>query len=70
MTAYFTEATGVVHDGYELGQLREPRMIGDVLVLPKVSSGWFAHVDTHRDGDPKILVQCLFMGSRRGSHPD
>lgn len=66
MMDYFTEVTGVVHNGNELDRLQEPRMIGDVLVLPKVRLGWLGHENTH-EGDP-ILVHHLFMGSWRGSH--
>ncbi|KFY02715.1 hypothetical protein V490_00423, partial [Pseudogymnoascus sp. VKM F-3557] len=68
MMDYFTDVTSVVHNGNELDRLQEPRMIGDVLVLPKVSFGWLGHENTH-EGDPKILVRHLFMGSWRGSHP-
>ncbi|OBT54075.1 hypothetical protein VE04_10352 [Pseudogymnoascus sp. 24MN13] len=68
MMEYFTEVTGVLHGGDELDRLQEPRMIGDVLVLPKVSFGSLAHESTPEE-DPKILVQHLFIGSWRGSHP-
>jgi mannosyltransferase OCH1-like enzyme len=66
---YLTEVTGVVHNGNELDRLQEPVMIGNVLVLPKISFGSLAHENTDREHDPKILVQHMFMGSWRGSHP-
>ncbi|WAO89053.1 Hypothetical protein NCS54_00642800 [Fusarium falciforme] len=69
MMDYFNEMTGEEHTGNELDRLKEPRLIGDVLVLPKDSFGWLSHENTHEEGDPSILVQHLFMGSWRGSHP-
>ncbi|KAM0428866.1 hypothetical protein ACHAPT_006666 [Fusarium lateritium] len=69
MMDYFNEITGEEHTGNELDRLKEPRLIGDVLVLPKDSFGWLSHDNTHEEGDPSILVQHLFIGSWRGSHP-
>ncbi|KAK4148423.1 nucleotide-diphospho-sugar transferase [Chaetomidium leptoderma] len=66
---YFTEVTGVQHTGDELDQLEEPRLIGDVLVLPKDSFGWLPHEHTHDKGDPMILVEHLFIASWRAGHP-
>jgi mannosyltransferase OCH1-like enzyme len=69
MMDYFTEVTGIEHNGDELDRLQKPRLIGDVLVLPKVSFGWIGQENSHKEGDPEILVQHLFIGSWRGSHP-
>ncbi|KAI0376076.1 glycosyltransferase family 32 protein [Hypomontagnella monticulosa] len=66
---YFTEVTGTKHTGDELSNLREPRLIGDVLVLPKDHFGWLPQEHYLEAGDPSILVEHLFMGSWRGSHP-
>ncbi|KAI1855414.1 hypothetical protein JX266_000279 [Neoarthrinium moseri] len=66
---YMTQATGIEHTGDELSQLREPRLIGDVLILPKDSFGWLPHDHTHERGDPSILVEHLFIGSWREGHP-
>ena len=66
---YFTAETGVEHTGDELDSLEEPRMIGDVLVLPKDSFGWLPQEPTHEKGDPMILVEHLFIGSWRDGHP-
>lgn len=67
---YFKEQTGVEHTGDELDRLAEPRLIGDVLVLPKDAFGWLAHEKTREKGDPMILVEHLFIGSWRGGHPN
>ncbi|KAF7551301.1 hypothetical protein G7Z17_g5096 [Cylindrodendrum hubeiense] len=69
MMDYFTNVTGVVHTGNELDGLAEPRLIGDVLVLPKDSFGWLPQEHTHEKGDDMILVEHLFMGSWREGHP-
>lgn len=69
MMDYFEEVTGAQHNGDELDRLEEPRLIGDVLVLPKDSFGWLPHENTHERGDESILVEHLFIGSWRGSHP-
>lgn len=66
---YFTSVTGEAHNGNELDSLEEPRLIGDVLVLPKDSFGWLPHEHTHEKGDPVILVEHLFIGSWREGHP-
>lgn len=66
---YFEEMTGVEHTGDELDRLKEPRLIGDVLVLPKDSFGWLPQEHTHEAGDPMILVEHLFIGSWRQGHP-
>jgi hypothetical protein len=64
---YFLQVTGKEHTGDELNRLNEPRLIGDILVLPKDCFGWLPHEHTH----PKefILVEHLFMGSWRDGHP-
>jgi hypothetical protein len=59
--------TGQKYTGDELHALQEPRLIGDVLVLPKDSFGWLPHENTHEK--EYILVEHLFIGSWRGSHP-
>jgi mannosyltransferase OCH1-like enzyme len=69
LMAYFGEQTGVEHTGDELDRLTEPRLIGDVLVLPKDSFGWLPQDHTHDRGDPSILVEHLFIGSWRDGHP-
>lgn len=68
MMQYFKEQTGVEHTGDELDSLEEPKLIGDVLVLPKDSFGWLPQENTHEKGDPAILVEHLFIGSWRSSH--
>ena len=65
---YFEQVTGIVHNGDELGGLRDPVLIGDVLVLPKDSFGWLPHDHTHEKGHSSILVEHLFMGSWRDTH--
>ncbi|KAH6623257.1 nucleotide-diphospho-sugar transferase [Chaetomium tenue] len=66
---YFTNVTGVVHTGDEFDRMEEPRLIGDVLVLPKDSFGWLPQEHTHEKGDPMILVEHLFIASWRAGHP-
>ncbi|KAK4243160.1 alpha-1,6-mannosyltransferase HOC1 [Corynascus novoguineensis] len=66
---YFTNVTGVEHTGNELDRLEEPRLIGDVLVLPKDSFGWLPQEHTRPKGNPTILVEHLFIGSWRAEHP-
>ncbi|SPJ85627.1 related to alpha-1,6-mannosyltransferase HOC1 [Fusarium torulosum] len=66
---YFKEVSGEEHNGDELDRLAEPRLIGDVLVLPKDSFGWLPQQNTHKKGDPSILVEHLFIGSWRDGHP-
>ena len=66
---YFTNVTGVVHTGDEMDRMEEPRLIGDVLVLPKDSFGWLPQEHTHDKGDPMILVEHLFIASWRAGHP-
>lgn len=66
---YFEQQTDVEHTGDELDKLAEPRLIGDVLVLPKDGFGWLPHENTHEKGDPAILVEHLFIGSWREGHP-
>ncbi|VUC25191.1 unnamed protein product [Clonostachys rosea] len=65
---YFSEKTGIQHNGDELDKLEHPILIGDVLVLPKDSFGWLPHENTHKKGDPSILVEHLFIGSWRQGH--
>jgi len=66
---YFTNVTGLVHTGDEMDRMEEPRLIGDVLVLPKDSFGWLPQEHTHDKGDPMILVEHLFIASWRAGHP-
>ncbi|KAI0400856.1 nucleotide-diphospho-sugar transferase [Xylaria palmicola] len=66
---YFTAVTGIRHTGDELDGIREPQLIGDVLVLPKDSFGWLPQEHDHEAGDPIILVEHLFIGSWRAGHP-
>ncbi|KAH6847585.1 nucleotide-diphospho-sugar transferase [Chaetomium sp. MPI-CAGE-AT-0009] len=66
---YFTNVTGVVHTGDEMDRMEEPRLIGDVLVLPKDSFGWLPQEHTHEKGDPMILAEHLFIASWRAGHP-
>lgn len=66
---YFTEKTGIEHTGDEFDRLSEPRLIEDVLVLPKDSFGWLPHENTHSKDDPMVLVEHLFQGSWRDGHP-
>ncbi|KAK3291332.1 nucleotide-diphospho-sugar transferase [Chaetomium fimeti] len=66
---YFFNVTGVVHNGDEMDSLEEPRLIGDVLVLPKDSFGWLPHEHTYEKDDPIVLVQHLFISTWRPSHP-
>jgi mannosyltransferase OCH1-like enzyme len=65
---YFEEMTGVEHTGAERDRLEEPRLIGDVLVLPKDSFGWLPQENTHEEGDAMILVEHKFIGSWRAGH--
>ncbi|ROT35116.1 hypothetical protein SODALDRAFT_284941 [Sodiomyces alkalinus F11] len=69
MMDYFSSITGEAHTGDELDRLPEPRVIGDVLVLPKDSFGWLPQEHTHEKGDSMILVEHLFIGSWRAGHP-
>ncbi|KAH7368766.1 initiation-specific alpha-1,6-mannosyltransferase [Plectosphaerella cucumerina] len=69
LMGYFTNTTGVEHTGNELTSLEKPRLIGDVLVLPKDSFGWLPQEHTHEQGSEMILVEHLFIGSWRDSHP-
>lgn len=69
MMDYFTNVTSVDHTGDEFDDLQEPRLIGDVLVLPKDSFGWLPQEHTHKKGDAMILVEHLFIGSWRDGHP-
>lgn len=66
---YFSEVSGKEHTGDELDNLQGPRLIGDVLVLPKDSFGWLPHEHSYENGDASIFVEHLFMGSWRSSHP-
>lgn len=66
---HFAEITGIEHTGDRMDRLKEPVLIGDVLVLPKDSFGWLPHEKTHEKGDPSILVEHLFIGSWRDGHP-
>ncbi|KAI0116793.1 glycosyltransferase family 32 protein [Daldinia grandis] len=66
---YFTNATGIKHTGDELDGIKEPKLIGDVLVLPKDCFGWLPQDENLEKGHPGILVEHLFIASWRGSHP-
>ncbi|KAH6649432.1 nucleotide-diphospho-sugar transferase [Chaetomium tenue] len=66
---YFKNVTGVEHNGDEMDSMEEPRLIGDVLVLPKDSFGWLPHEHTHEIDNPIVLVQHLFISTWRASHP-
>ncbi|KAL6355088.1 hypothetical protein LRP88_11565 [Fusarium phalaenopsidis] len=66
---YFKEMMGVEYTGHELDRLEEPRLVGDVLVLPRDSFRWLPHDNSHKEGDPSILVEHLFMGSWRPPIP-
>ncbi|KAK8046930.1 hypothetical protein PG996_014994 [Apiospora saccharicola] len=66
---YFIYVTGKEHTGDELSNLQEPKLIGDVLVLPKFAFGWLGHEHVPERGDPRILVEHLFIGSWRDGHP-
>lgn len=66
---YFGNVTGVVHNGDELDRLEHPRLVGDILVLPKDSFGWLPHEHTYERNDPLVLVEHLFIASWRQDHP-
>ncbi|KAI1327435.1 initiation-specific alpha-1,6-mannosyltransferase [Xylariaceae sp. FL0255] len=66
---YWTEVTGTTQTGEELDRLQEPKLVGDILVLPKDSFGWLPHDHDNDRGHPSILVEHLFIGSWRASHP-
>ncbi|KAJ5669813.1 hypothetical protein N7462_010883 [Penicillium macrosclerotiorum] len=61
LMSYFTEQTGVEHIGDELGWLSEPRLISDVLVVPRKSFGFLAP-DVLEKRDLSVLVQHLLIG--------
>ncbi|KAI1363501.1 nucleotide-diphospho-sugar transferase [Xylaria arbuscula] len=69
MMDYFTNVTGTKHTGDELDSITEPRLIGDVLVLPIDSFAWLPQRHQHEAGHQSILVEHLFMGSWRAGHP-
>ncbi len=69
MMDYFSNVTGLKHTGDEFDRMEEPRLLGDVLLLPKDSFGWLPQEPTHPRGDPAILVEHLFIASWRASHP-
>ncbi|KAI1404443.1 glycosyltransferase family 32 protein [Hypoxylon fuscum] len=67
---HFSEVTGTKHTGDEMDRLKEPILIGDILVLPKDAFGWLEHEHRMEDGiDPSVLVKHLFIGSWREGHP-
>lgn len=57
---YFTEITGVKHNGDEMALMDKPMLIGDVLVMPKISFGSLGDVS---DDDPGVLTKHFFIGS-------
>ncbi|KAI4601185.1 hypothetical protein KJ359_012373 [Pestalotiopsis sp. 9143b] len=65
---YLTEITGVRHNGNELTRLRKPKLIGDVLILPRDYFGWTLDTHTLMKADPRVLVVHIFMGSWRNDH--
>lgn len=66
---YFTEQTGEEYTGNQFTSMKEPKLIGDVLVLPLDSFGWMSQLHTVEEDDPMVKVIHLFIGSWRGSHP-
>lgn len=60
---YISEVTGVVHTGDELSNLQEPRLIGDVLVLPQSAFGWLEHKQSLAKGDSTMLVDHQYIDS-------
>ncbi|KAK6080970.1 initiation-specific alpha-1,6-mannosyltransferase [Seiridium cupressi] len=67
LMTYFGSVTGREHNGNEFTALKEPVLIGNVLVLPRVSFGWLGSDAPAKEGD--VLVQHLFIGSWRAGHP-
>jgi len=67
---YFSEQTGEEYTGNQLTALKEPKLIGDVLVLPLDSFGWMPQLHTVEENDPLVKAIHLFIGSWRASHPD
>jgi len=57
---YFTEVTGVKHNGDEMALMEKPRLIGDVLVMPKISFGSLGDIP---DDHPDVLSKHFFIGS-------
>jgi mannosyltransferase OCH1-like enzyme len=66
---YFTEQTGEEYTGNQFTSMKEPKLVGDVLVLPLDSFGWMPQQHTVPEDDPMIKVIHLFIGSWRGGHP-
>jgi mannosyltransferase OCH1-like enzyme len=66
---YFKNVTGVEQTGDDMDWMKEPKLIGDVLVLPKDSFGWLPHENTHPKDDPTVLVEHIFISTWRASHP-
>ncbi|KAK0622453.1 hypothetical protein B0T14DRAFT_494108 [Immersiella caudata] len=69
LMGHLLNKTGIVHTGDEMDNLQEPRLIGDVLVLPKDSFGWLPQGHTHPKEDEMVLVEHLFIASWRAGHP-
>jgi hypothetical protein len=65
---YFSEITGE-YNGIQFTSIKEPKLVGDVLVLPVDSFGWMGHLHTVPEDDPMVKVIHLFIASWRGSHP-
>ena len=57
---YFTQITGELHNGDEMALMEKPRLIGDVLVMPKISFGSLGDVS---DDHPDVLTKHFFIGS-------
>ena len=66
---YFSEITGEEYTGNQFTSMKEPKLVGDVLVLPLDSFGWMSQQHTVPEEDPMVKVIHLFIASWRGSHP-
>ncbi len=65
----FSEQTGEEYIGRQLTALSEPKLIGDVLILPLDSFGWMPQLNTVEESDPLVKAVHLFIGSWRAGHP-
>ncbi|KAK4450988.1 alpha-1 6-mannosyltransferase HOC1 [Podospora aff. communis PSN243] len=66
---YLSNTTGIAHTGDELGGLAEPRLIGDILVLPKDSFGWLQQEHRHPKVHEMVLVEHFSIPSWRAGCP-
>lgn len=65
-----SEASGTVVTPDNLTAMTEPRLFGDILVLPVTSFGaGMGHSNAGSVDDETALVQHGFMGSWKGDHP-